>query len=136
MDCIADFNPLPHTRENTQTRTERSKKKYFNPLPHTRENLEMAWKTVKYNDISIHSLIRGRTNCGVHSSSSIPNFNPLPHTRENTNLTPQKYINYLFQSTPSYEGERADVEAEMHGDGISIHSLIRGRTLLKWSLRL
>ena len=146
------FNPLPHTRENgIQGYTRRvhdisihslirgrtrcfplrvGLQRHFNPLPHTRENSDKMTNTSLFF-ISIHSLIRGRTaseltgltltlfqstpsyegepvhgqcrNCGG-------NFNPLPHTREN----------YSDKVSP-------------HFLAISIHSLIRGRTIAAFS---
>ncbi len=57
------------------------------------------------SDISIHSLIRGRTPLSSVFFINQMHFNPLPHTRENT----VRYIRTadidIFQSTPSYEGE-------------------------------
>ena len=56
----SNFNPLPHTRENSASVTGKSAGGHFNPLPHTREN--------RY------------TLCTLQEFRY---FNPLPHTREN-----------------------------------------------------
>ena len=62
--------------------------------------------------ISIHSLIRGRT---LHRSQ-------------------RSAVRYIFQSTPSYEGEQATICLSDPPLSISIHSLIRGRTL--WTMNV
>ena len=85
----------------------RQKENHFNPLPHTRENGQGCREFEEY---STH-------------------FNPLPHTRENGASRPDKSLRREFQSTPSYEGELY-IEAEWTEQAvISIHSLIRGRTV-------
>ena len=77
--------------------------------------------------ISIHSLVRGRTQQYVSDVLSISHFNPLPRERENefgkTNFRASKIsihslvrgrtalsafftFSSVFQSTPSWEGER------------------------------
>ena len=100
------FNPLPHTRENDFYNVSLDYIADFNPLPHTRENVvKDGLKDVL--SISIHSLIRGRTNSATTIVLPRANFNPLPHTRENKASSSE---------IPSAE--------------ISIHSLIRGRTVL------
>ena len=127
VPIASDFNPLPHTRENYSITFIHLRTIYFNPLPHTRENFIKQPKQLKPT-ISIHSLIRGRTQssfgyAGSLAFQSTPSyegelycrsdrllfryFNPLPHTRENTSVN--------WHSLP---------------DSISIHSLIRGRTRL------
>ncbi len=100
-----NFNPLPHTRENRTAGREwtvikifqstpsyegepsdkgkRSCNGHFNPLPHTRENLYLQRYRPDARD-----------------------FNPLPHTRENCVDCDAFIFSKLFQSTPSYEGER------------------------------
>ena len=144
------FNPLPHTRENDDllnfrliickfqsTPSYEGEQKFrlfhrlqnhFNPLPHTRENEQLATPNTCFENISIHSLIRGRTTPRRSFSKPFGNFNPLPHTRENdmgeTLTKPQKQ----FQSTPSYEGEPVRGCRGNQESAISIHSLIRGRT--------
>ena len=123
----SNFNPLPHTRENSALRTypqaippfqstpsyegeqrknfDRSDKKYFNPLPHTRENRCFAFWVRRENQFQ-----------------STPSYEGERHTA-GSKSRPCK-----FQSTPSYEGERVTRAETSVEQGISIHSLIRGRT--------
>ena len=100
------FNPLPHTRENTERFWGIVGADNFNPLPHTRENaIPMPTRFTGWQ-ISIHSLIRGRTN-----------------------KTNNDAVLKSFQSTPSYEGEPYTLDFDSISSVISIHSLIRGRTV-------
>ena len=110
--CPLYFNPLPHTRENRYNGDNGLSIFYFNPLPHTRENVkpDSVYNSV---DISIHSLIRGRT----------------------TSLTSLLRRCPPFQSTPSYEGEPTDDDIDIQFEFISIHSLIRGRTRFRLSFQ-
>ena len=59
----------------------------FNPLPRKRENLAIPNDLLKLADISIHSLVRGRT-CGNGNilAKIARHFNPLPRKRENVKL--------------------------------------------------
>ena len=82
---LSDFNPLPHTRENTRHLHLPQVSLNFNPLPHTRENRLRQGSIVK-----------------------VFHFNPLPHTRENVATNKIKIRTTAFQSTPSYEGEHLD----------------------------
>ena len=84
IDLSDNFNPLPHTRENNKNSVLSEDSRYFNPLPHTRENCDDD-KLLYLNNISIHSLIRGRTNIRSKLFWRYGYFNPLPHTRENEN---------------------------------------------------
>ncbi len=54
------FNPLPRKRENGKAETLGVNIDYFNPLPRKRENL-WKWAGAFTLSISIHSLVRGRT---------------------------------------------------------------------------
>ena len=149
VDCLgSDFNPLPHTRENYSITFIHLRTIYFNPLPHTRENFIKQPKQLKPT-ISIHSLIRGRTAGQAYGgNSSIISIHSLIRGRTQSSFG---YAGSLaFQSTPSYEGElycrsdrllfryfnplphtRENTSVNWHSlpDSISIHSLIRGRTL-------
>ena len=83
----------------------------------------------KVKGISIHSLIRGRTAFSRSISALSSYFNPLPHTRENVRHNGTFENLGGFQSTPSYEGELSAEASESVFPKISIHSLIRGRTI-------
>ena len=80
---LSDFNPLPHTRENTRHLHLPQVSLNFNPLPHTRENILIFGCFIKFS-----------------------HFNPLPHTRENSPKSLTSKDKEEFQSTPSYEGEQ------------------------------
>ena len=119
--CLVDFNPLPHTRENNMPDVRTGSSYYFNPLPHTREN-SGAIQSLKTDKISIHSLIRGRTKLtekewkrlliSIHSlirgrtlqpqrnPQTARNFNPLPRKRENNTLPSRKQLPRYFNPLP------------------------------------
>ena len=99
------FNPLPRKRENLCRFAVLRSDRYFNPLPRKRENDAPVW-TDEHLEISIHSLVRGRTLSEQKQNPALTDFNPLPRKREN-HIT-AKSVMPLFS--------------------ISIHSLVRGRT--------
>ena len=100
-----DFNPLPRKRENVEQFPPRYARPNFNPLPRKRENLCQT-SLFPRNNISIHSLARGRTYFCDRNADFCYNFNPLPRKRENGGkIIKNEQLISLFQSTPSQEGE-------------------------------
>ena len=101
----SDFNPLPRKRENPTCGGTSRKSYHFNPLPRKRENFACSDKCCRKIKISIHSLVRGRTeklrkgsimeSISIHSlvrgrtlyrcsaCAHKSDFNPLPRKREN-----------------------------------------------------
>ena len=78
----------------------------FNPLPHTRENFLFLRNDNFILRFQSTPSYEGELFAIVRISNTTKNFNPLPHTRENK--SPPRCFGWLR---------------------ISIHSLIRGRTL-------
>ena len=77
-----NFNPLPRKRENCRETPYLLNKKYFNPLPRKRENGRTT-NIQRTDEISIHSLVRGRTVYADVIAGEPSDFNPLPRKREN-----------------------------------------------------
>ena len=144
-----NFNPLPRKRENDIAAPSVGNSLYFNPLPRKREN-ENGGIIPDSNPISIHSLVRGRTwvYTGVTDSQAISihslvrgrtqrsnfrlaistNFNPLPRKRENAFNASQSFTARYFNPLPR-KRENGGYDQAVSSTTISIHSLVRGRTL-------
>ena len=78
----------------------------FNPLPHTRENRLQSSVYIRIYDISIHSLIRGRT-ASQHIYTAVKWISIHSLIRGRTCLSCSRREENKFQSTPSYEGEQS-----------------------------
>ena len=102
--------------------------------------------------ISIHSLVRGRTLFSQLSLRYIRHFNPLPRKRENHQPTAGAAVPIYFNPLPRKrendtikkalktdiyfnplprKRENAEQFREFEREIISIHSLVRGRTLIR-----
>ena len=121
------FNPLPRERENEFTGNSERVVPYFNPLPRERENLTAFYAFLQSLQISIHSLVRGRTHGCRRLPQPLRYFNPLPRERENCFRSLLHGQCSYFNPLPR-EREN-DVKRVIFSDEyISIHSLVRGRT--------
>ena len=128
------FNPLPRERENEFTGNSERVVPYFNPLPRERENLTAFYAFLQSLQISIHSLVRGITHRCRRLPQPLRYFNPLPRERENCFRSLLHGQCSYFNPLPR-ERENSDKVQEYAARAyISIHSLVRGRTLCPYPL--